>query len=141
MRSNRVVRINILKSPITASNLAVLFLFDHSIRPLSLIWWPLNGLTPCGSHHLVNSKPVSKSKQHGELTVIFSQPTINSFSKTKLTPDDSKGVFDFCSDTRFDIFRLDGLFIFSRVLFKDSYFACPSFRKNSCNQPVCFDAF
>jgi hypothetical protein len=42
-------------------------------------------------HHLVNSKHVGNSKQHGELSVIFCQPKINSFSKTKLTLDGSKG--------------------------------------------------
>jgi hypothetical protein len=52
-------------------------------------------------------------KQHSKLVIIFSQTSVDDFSKTKPTFDNSKRVLNLCSDTGFDLFRLEWLLVLS----------------------------
>ena len=81
-------------------------------------------------------KQISKSKHDNELIIIFIQALIDDFPKTKLTLDDPKWVFYFCSNAGFDVFRSDRLLVYSRVLLEKAHFAW-HFR----NQPIRFDVF
>jgi hypothetical protein len=57
------------------------------------------------------SETLCTGKQHSKLVVIFSQTSVDNFSKIKPTFDNSKRVLNRCSDTGFDLFRLEWLLV------------------------------
>jgi hypothetical protein len=67
------------------------------------------------------------------LTVIFSQPLVPGFDETKLTFYYPKWMLNLRSDTRFQVFVTDGLFL-ARVLLQ-----CIHFAGTLGDKPVCAD--
>ncbi|CSD60930.1 Uncharacterised protein [Vibrio cholerae] len=56
------------------------------------------------------------------MVVVFHQAFVAGFDKTKLAFNDAKRVLDFGPNAGFQVFDMDGHFVFARVLFQGANF-------------------